>query len=225
MRRNWLTALGVVLLLLGLGTLGFEKFLAVQTAAEAERIATVLRVQPGTRAADVGAGRGGYAIELARRITPNGYVYATEIDLDKLAAIRLAVARAGLDNVTTIESSAARTGLPPVCCDAVVLRRVYHHLAEPALFLADLFAALRPGGRLAIIDFPPSRLLSLFAAVNGVPDNRGGHGVPPQVVIEELTAVGFTLEDQIEDWGSRDYCLVFRRPLAAQAGENDRDGT
>ena len=210
-RRSWIVAVGVAVVLVAIGALGLARYQAGQTVAEAENIAAVLHVGAGSRVADVGAGSGTYTVELAHRIMPNGYVYATEINPENLAAIRLAVAEAGLDNVTTIESRAADTGLPPGCCDGIVLRTVYHHLTDAAPFVADLFTAARPGARLAIIDFPPSGSLSLIARVDDVPENRGGHGIPPDVVIDELTTAGFTLEEQIEDWGGGNYCLVFRR--------------
>ena len=145
-------------------------------------------------------------------LAPDGYVYATEIDLGRLAAIRVAVGEAGLDNVTTLESSGTRTGLPPGCCDGVFLRRVYHHLTDPDAVAADLFAVVRPGGRLAIIDFEPNRWLSLVSSVEGAPDGRNGHGVQPDDVIAELTAAGFVLEAHRDDWGAGNYCLVFVRP-------------
>ena len=116
--------------------------------------------------------------------------------------------------MTTLQANATDTGLPPGCCDAVFLRTVYHHLTQPEPIVADLFAAVRPGGRLAIIDFSPRRWLSLLSHVDGVPDDRGGHGVPSEVVVQELTAAGFTLERQIGDWGRNTYCLVFTRPDA-----------
>ena len=124
----------------------------------------------------------------------------------------MAVGEAGLDNVTTLESSATKTGLPPGCCDGVFLRRVYHHLTEPAAVAADLFRAVRPGGRLAIIDFEPNRWLSLVSPIEGVPEGQNGHGAQPGAVVAELTAAGFVLEARHDDWGSGNYCLVFIRP-------------
>ena len=158
------------------------------------------------------AGNGRFTIPLARHIAPDGYIYATELDLDRLQDLQRAVTRAELENVTILEADPAHTGLPPHCCDGVLLRTVYHHLTEPASIAADLFAAVRPRGRLVVIDFPPHGLLSLFARVDGVPDDRGGHGIPPEVVAKELTHAGFRLERQIDDWRGRNYCLVFTRP-------------
>ena len=182
-----------------------------QTARESEAIAAVLGLTPISRAADVGAGDGRFSIALAQYYLPEGYLFATEVDLTRLATIGEAVDAAGLSNVTLIEGGSDHTGLPPACCDGVVLRRVYHHLTEPDLIAADLFRALRPGGRLAIIDFAPRGLLSIVAPVAGVPDSRGGHGVPPDVVASEMIAEGFVLHRRIDDWFGG-YCLVFEKP-------------
>ena len=66
--------------------------------------------------------------------------------------------------------------------------------------------SLKPGGRLAIIDFPPRSGLD---PVEGVPSNRGGHGIPQKIVIEELTAAGLHMEKVVRDWPDDDYCVLF----------------
>ena len=160
--------------------------------------------------ADVGAGRGEMAVALAAEIGPSGRVYATDIDPEALEQIRTRVAAAELRNVTILEARARDTGLPTSCCDAVVLRRVYHHLSDPAATNLDLLRALRPGGVLAIIDFPP-----MFSWLWPW---RTGHGVAAGLVVEEVTAGGFTLVKVIEDWPGRgplkSYCAIFRNPEA-----------
>ena len=203
---------GGILCVAGLVSWGVSRYQARQAVVEAAEIYTTLRLHSASRVADVGAGTGAHALELARALAPDGYVYATEVDLGRLAAIRVSVAEAGLDNVTTLESSRTKTGLPPGCCDGVFLRRVYHHLTDPDAIAADLFAVVRPGGRLAIIDFEPNRWLSLVSSVEGAPESRNGHGVRPGAVVAGLTAAGFILDARHDDWGSGDYCLTFVRP-------------
>ena len=58
-----------------------------------------------------------------------------------------------------LEGAAAATNLPPACCDAIFMRDVYHHITEPEAFNKSLAASLKPGGRLAVIDFPPDARL------------------------------------------------------------------
>jgi predicted methyltransferase len=160
----------------------------------------------GAVVADIGAGDGEYTFAAAGRVGAEGKVYATEIDEKKVAALRSEVAKRKLGNVMVVESKEAETNLPAGCCDAIFLRRVYHHLTKPVEFDADLVRSLKPGGRLAIIDFPARPGLE---PVEGVPSNRGGHGIPEKIVIEELSAAGLKVEKIVEDWPEGSYCIVF----------------
>src|SRR5205807_1082756 len=110
--------------------------------------------------------------------------------------LRDEVAKRKLGNVIVVESKEAETNLPAGCCDAIFLRRVYHHLTKPAEFDASLARSLKAGGRLAIIDFAPRAGLE---PVEGVPSNRAGHGIPEKMVIEELSAAGLKVEKIVED--------------------------
>ena len=103
------------------------------------------------------------------------------------------------------------TNLPPACCDDVLLRRVYHHLTAPVEMDASLYKSVKPGGLLAIIDFPPRSWLTLSDPVKGVPANRGGHGIPQKIIIEELRAAGFVVEKIYNTWPNDDYCVLFRK--------------
>jgi SAM-dependent methyltransferase len=198
------------------GWLSYRTIAARRVAQETVRLAEILRLAPGSRVADVGAGDGAFTRELASRVVPSGHVFATEIEADAVEALRASAARARLENITAIQARPDATGLPVGCCDAVFLRGVYHHIMQPAETNLSLAEALRPEGRLAIVDFEPSWLLSTFFPVREVPKNRGGHGVPPAIVIAELERAGFALIDRLDDWPSRQYCLVFQKRLPAE---------
>ena len=126
---------------------------------EVERLARVLDLQPGDAVADVGAGDGWLSIEMAAIVGESGRVFATELAADRRDAIRAAVVATGLDNVTVVEAGERETNLAPECCDAIFLRRVYHHLTDTAATNASLQAALKPDGRLAIIELEFNGLL------------------------------------------------------------------
>src|SRR6266550_938620 len=136
----------------------------------------------------------------------SGKVFATEIDAKKLAELREEVAKRKLGNVIVEESKEAETNLPAGCCDAIFLRRVYHHLTKPTEFDASLVRSLKSGGRLAIIDFAPRAGLE---PVEGVPSNRGGHGILQKIAIEELSAAGLQVEKIVNDWPEDSYCVLF----------------
>ena len=190
------------------------------SGAEMPRLRHELALKPGMSVADVGAGRGELTVALAAEVGSSGQVFSTDIDTQALEQIRARVAAAALQNVTVVQAHARDTGLPTDCCDAVVLRRVYHHLSDPLATNGDLLRALRPGGVLAIIDFPPTFSWLWPWPPNGVPQNRGGHGIATQLVIEEVTESGFELVQVIEDWPGRgplaSYCVVFRKPRGRQ---------
>ena len=183
---------------------------------EMPRLRQVLALKPGLAVADVGAGGGAVTVALAAEVGPGGRVFSTEIDPEALEQLRVAAAAAAIDTVTVVQAQPHATGLPTGCCDAVLLRRVYHHLSDPASTNIDLLRALRPGGVLAIIDFPPTLSWLWPWAPAGAPRNRGGHGVAAHLVVEEVTASGFELVQVIDDWPGRgplaSYCAVFRKP-------------
>jgi ubiquinone/menaquinone biosynthesis C-methylase UbiE len=173
---------------------------------ELTRLAELTRWKEGTVVADIGAGDGAFSFLAAEKVGPSGRVYATEIDKEKLQGLNAEVTKRQLKNIVVVEGSANDTKLPSSCCDAIFLRHVYHHLTQPQDFDRTLVRSLRPGAYLAIIDFPPSPSLP---AVEGVPKNRGGHGIPEKVVVEELTAAGLEVEKTVDDWSAQDYCVVF----------------
>ena len=183
--------------------------------AELARLETTLGLRSGVVVADVGAGDGDYTLWAARTVRPGGRVYATEVDAETLKRLEARVRDAGLDNVTVVEAGISDTGLPEKCCDAIFLRDVYHHLTDPAAIDASLLRALRPGGLLAVIDFSPTLWLWPWTP-KGIPKNRGGHGVAPEIVVQELTSGGFELVGVSHDWPSgwliAHYCALFRRP-------------
>jgi ubiquinone/menaquinone biosynthesis C-methylase UbiE len=189
-----------------------------QYASDAARLVTALQLHPGQTVADIGAGRGQLSIELAREVGPTGRVYATELDSDRLRDIRQAAESAGLKNVTVIEAQATRTNLPEQCCDALVLRRVYHHFTDPALINVSMRQSLKPGGLLAVLDFAPDSAES--ADPNGRA-NGNQHGVTSATVVRELSQAGFKLV--AVEKGSRPggFMVVVRRPTTSPKPYSD----
>ena len=179
------------------------------SADEAEQIASALELAPGMAVADVGAGDGEWSVELATRVGATGHVYATEVDEDDLEETREALEQTGLDNATTLLGDQNTTGLPTDCCDAILLRLVYHHFTDPAPMRASLRQALKPGGLIAVIDILPQ---SHWRELEGVKD-RGGHGISPEEVIADMTGDGFEMVARHDDWGDEEdhFCIVFRR--------------
>lgn len=207
-RKWWLALLGVCIAAVLACWLseGVIPGVRADKRQEIVRLAELLQWKPGAIVADIGAGDGSYSFLAAEKVGPSGRVYATEIDKEKLKDIRAQVAKRKLNNVTVVEGAAGDTNLPSDCCDSIFMRHVYHHITEPQEFDRNLVRSLKPGGRLAIIDFAPWRNSE---PVQGVPKNRGGHGIPQKIMVDELTAAGLHEEKAIEDWSGDDYCVVF----------------
>lgn len=178
------------------------------SASDAPALFSALGLGPGMTVADNGAGGGTLSIMAARAVGPGGHVFSTEIDAKRLEALR----KKAVANMMVLTAGEDVSNLPGNCCDAIFMRSVYHHFTNPSSMDQSFYRALRSGGRIAIADFPPKRLLSLIAPVKGVPANRQGHGVPPEVVKAEMTAAGFEFIERVPDWPEGRYCLVFRKP-------------
>lgn len=128
-------------------------------------------------------------------------VYATEISAERRQAIAGRVSKAGIPNVRIVAASADATHLPDGCCDAIYLRTVFHHVADTRAFAAALAKAVRPGGRVGVIDF----------AAGGLWFHGADHGVSAQDVIDAGRQAGLTLVHQTMNWGGGTYLVVFER--------------
>ena len=166
-------------------------------ATEVPRLVGLFDLKPGMTVADIGAGFGAWTLGFARAVGPTGRVYSSDIGVRQLASLRQTMTREGLTNVTVLEAGARSTNLPAGCCDAILIRDVYHHLTAPGEITSSLATALKPGGRLVVIDFEPRPNSNVPA---GVPANRGGHGVPAGVVITEVTAAGLIHVSSDPQW-------------------------
>lgn len=175
------------------------------------RLVDALALQPGMSVAEIGAGSGALTVLVAGHVGPNGRVYSTEVGDDQRDGIRRAAAAASLANVTVLAAGNESSNLPAGCCDAIFMRNVYHHFEHPAAINRSLLAALKPGGRLAIIDFPPRG--GRDAASPGARDENDTHGVRADVVARELEAAGFARVSVTEPGTSQEgFLVVMRKP-------------
>ena len=180
---------------------------------EVPQLVELLKLKPGMTVADVGAGFGAWTMRFSKWIGPAGRVYASDVGAAQLAALRDAVQRERLTNVTVLEGAPDTTNLPALCCDAILIRDAYHHLTRPEDIVRSFAASLKPGGTLMVIDFPPRPDSEV---PDGVPTNRRGHGVPPEVVQREVGAA-LTYVRTIPNWAPNSqpaslYLVLFRKP-------------
>lgn len=146
------------------GTAGTQSRAGAHTEAQREKwqrvteIFDAMLVRPGAVVADVGAGDGFFTVRLARAVGPEGRVLAVDIGDEPLRRLRTRAADEDLRNVEVIEGAADDPRLPAASVDAVLIVNAYHEMTEHKAMLAKIRAALKPGGRLVIVEpIAPSR--------------------------------------------------------------------
>lgn len=122
-----------------------------------DQIMDALAIADGSTVADIGAGAGWFTIRLARRVGPHGKVYAQDVQRQMLDAIRRRVAREGLQNVEARLGEGSSPNLPEGALDAVLVVDVYPEVDDRVSFLRNLALALKPGGRIGIVNYRPGR--------------------------------------------------------------------
>jgi len=151
-----------------------------------DQIMDALGIADGSIVADLGAGGGWFTAKLARRVGPNGLVYAEDIQPQMIEAIGGRVQRENLLNVRAVLGSATDPRLPPGI-DAVVIVDAYHEMEDPVTLLKNVEKSLKPQGRVGVVDFNPGG-----GGPGPAPDER----VAPATVIAAASAAGLRLISQ-----------------------------
>jgi ubiquinone/menaquinone biosynthesis C-methylase UbiE len=156
---------------------------------EFRQMAELLKLADGMTVADVGAAGGTWTVRLAERVGPKGRVYGTDVKSAQVSGIASSAKSRGLTNVTAVLGSQDDMGLPSGCCDAMLLRLVYHAFDNPARMRESLQRAMKPQSRVLIIDFRP----------------------PPDQLVAEMKSIGFERIEFIERWQGQDgvYAALF----------------
>ncbi len=178
-----------------------------ERAGEAAKVMDLLAVRPGMAVADIGAGAGYYVGRLSRRVGPEGRVFAQDVEPKYLDRLRGRVSRERLPNVSVVLGEPHDPRLPPRSTDLALLVHMYHEIAQPFGLLANLVPAMRPGGRVAILD------------VDGPIQS---HGTPRALLNCELAAVGY--REAAWHWleGRSVYLAVFEPPAEPPEPERIR---
>jgi ubiquinone/menaquinone biosynthesis C-methylase UbiE len=118
-----------------------------------DQILDALTLRPGQVVCDIGAGTGYFALRAAKRVGENGRVFAVDVEPRMLDVLRAKIEKTGVRNVTPVLAVAADPLLPPRSCDLVLIVDAYHHFPDRPHYLGRLAALLKPGGRLANVDW------------------------------------------------------------------------
>jgi ubiquinone/menaquinone biosynthesis C-methylase UbiE len=177
-------------------------------------IFAALEVKEGDRIADVGAGSGFFTFRLSPKVGPSGSVIAEDVNRRALEGLREAAERGGFSNVETILGEADDPKLPEGSLDGVLIVNAYHEMYEHEAMLAGIRRALRPGGRLVIVEMPRDSTLSRRRQM-------GEHGLTIGIVVQDLVASGFEVvakdPDFVRSGRNRQWIVVAVVPETAGA--------
>ena len=180
---------------------GESREIAVQRAA----LADTLQLRPGEAVADVGAGTGLFMDLFAAGVGESGKVFAVELSPAFVEHLQTRAVEGGFDQVQVVHCTDRSVELAPASVDSAFICDTYHHFEYPATVMASLHRALRPGGRLVVVDFERIPGVTREWLLEHV---RAGK----EVFRSEIEAAGFELEDEVDVEGlAENYVLRFRR--------------
>jgi precorrin-6B methylase 2 len=116
-------------------------------------VLAALELKPGMSVADIGAGTGYYSWRMAERVGAGGTVYAVDVQPEMIALLRVQMTKRGVNNVKAVLGTATDPRLPAESLDLAVMVDVYHEFEYPYEMLSAIVRALKPGGRLAIVEY------------------------------------------------------------------------
>ena len=161
-----------------------------------DRVIAALALKPGQSVADIGSGTGYFSVRLAKSAAAPK-VYGADIEPGMVTYLRQRAEKEGLKNVVSVQAAADAPNLPePV--DVVLIVDTYHHIGNREVYFRKLQASLKPGGRVAIVDFKAD-------SPEGPPKE---YRFTPEQFKTEMSAAGYRLWQQF-DFLPRQNFLVF----------------
>ena len=154
-------------------------------------------VAEGSRVADLGAGSGFFTVRLARAVGPTGRVIAVDIDKKRLKTIRKSMKKGKLTNIEVIRGEPDNPHLPPNSLDAILISNAYHHVNEHRSMLAHMRRALKPEGRMVILDYDRTYDTDRPGAETRK-EQTEKHEIGSNLVQEELREAGFEITERRE---------------------------
>jgi len=152
-----------------------------------EELVAALGLRAGQRVADLGAGTGYFSRLLSSAVGTTGTVFAVELEPNLVAHLRARAEREGTANVVPILASPDNPRLPAGLVDVVLIVDTYHHIDDRITYLRNLRRALRPGGRIAVVDWQ-KRPLPVGPEM--------AHKLAREMVVQEVEEAGYRLVDE-----------------------------
>jgi arsenite methyltransferase len=163
-----------------------------------QKVIAALKLQPGAVVSDLGAGGGYFTFRLAEAVGPGGKVYAVDVDPDMVELVAKVAKDKGQSNIETILAKPENPLLPEAGVDLIFTSNTYHHIGDRVAYFSNLRRFLRPGGRVAIVEF----------------DRRGWlegllrHYTPSEFIQREMDQAGYRLQENL-DFLDRQSFLIF----------------
>ncbi len=164
-----------------------------------EEILNALGIKKGQTVADIGAGSGYLTVKLSERVGERGAVFAEDVQQEMLDYMNKRLTEKGIKNVTLVLGAMDDPNLPPNSLDVAILLSTYHEIAQPIDFIKKIKRALRPQGRLAILEFSDESPIGPPIQVR----------LPEELVIHEAQKAGFTLSQRHTFLMPYQYFLIF----------------
>jgi ubiquinone/menaquinone biosynthesis C-methylase UbiE len=143
-----------------------------------DRVVSTLALSPGDEIADLGSGGGYFTYRFAAAVGESGKVYALDVDESLLSYIDDQAKQRNLPQIETVHTPKDGLGIPNASVDMIFLSNVFHHLPDPIEYFRSAGSALRPGGRLVVVEFRGDSF-------------PRGHATTPAEIREQLEAAGY----------------------------------
>ncbi len=149
-----------------------------------------LDIRQGQTVADLGAGGGYFALQFARKVGPSGRVYAVDINLKFLDYIARRADEAGIRNLEAVLADEDNSRLPDSSIDIVFMRNVFNHLPGGGLYFKKLSRILKPGGKIAVIEYKKTGSFSLSGLF--------GNSTPEEEIVMALAEAGYERAERFD---------------------------
>jgi predicted methyltransferase len=174
-----------------------------EAVEQPDKVIAAMKLQSGDVVADIGSGSGYFTRRLAKAVLPEGKVYGVDIQPEMNAALEENCKKEGITNIEIVLGEEADPKLPEARIDWMLLVDVYHEFQQPKPMLEKMFAALKPGGRVALVEY---RLLGDTAA-----HIKTEHRMSVEQVLSEWEPAGFELVTRHEFLPTQ-HLFIFRKP-------------
>jgi len=182
--------------------------------AKRKEIFSACKIKPGMAAADIGAGTGLFTLLFAAEVGDQGKLYAVDIAPKFIEHIEKLCKEKGIKNVVTILCKPDSAELPPNSVDLVFICDTYHHFEFPFKTMTSIHRALRPEGRVVLVDFKRIQGVSSDWVMNHV---RAGQ----ETFTQEIESTGFKVVEEPKIL-KENYCLVFKKVVASKDQPNKK---